>query len=127
MLTQVSPGGDVPSPAFPELGVDEDDGLPTHTKLSPWAASKGIRLPGFPPWQWAGVSAPPLPVLLFHTLSLPSLFHASLFLNAFLRQSVACGQTVSGGPAVLHSHEGKSAPVAQVKLSQATENREQAL
>lgn len=74
----------------------------------------------------AGISASPLPVLLFRTLfpALPALCFSAL---KCISHSGIHGSTALGALTALHSHQGEAAPVAQLKLSQIRENRGQAL
>lgn len=70
----------------------------------------------------AGISSSPLPVLLFCTLfpALPALSFSTL---KYISYSVIHGNTALGALTALHSHQGKSAPVAQLKVSQVRGNR----
>lgn len=74
----------------------------------------------------AGTSAPPLPLLLFCIL-FPAFAALCFSTLKYISYSVIHRNTALGALTDLHSHQGESAPVAQPKLSQVRENREQAL
>lgn len=129
VLTQVTPDGDSPGPAFPQLSEDGDGELLCHSAqiLTQGQLQREPNFQDFPRASGPGISVAPLPVLLSPPFPLPSLLRVSLLLDAFLKRSMTHGHTVPGRPTALHSHQGKSAPIAQLKLSQTRENGEQAL